>query len=128
MSCITICTGYFSFGVKNCTNDTILIGQANVDCIDSVYFFLENETDTTYVSLGRINKIGRLGNLIPPDSICYADGGPIGAFNKWYLFVIKLADAKKYSWKEIRTRKLYTPLIIYSGDLKSADAVIMYKE
>lgn len=100
---------------KNCTNDTIYIGASHYADIDSVdeqvqalYAPVGNsDFDTTNIRLWEGIDFHSDGFVLP-DSMC-----AIGAdylfrqSDTCYLFLIKLADAKKYSLKEIRTNKTY---------------------
>lgn len=110
-SCIPVFDTVHSIRVRNCTHDTLLIGKSLYNSIDSVDAFLETSNDTAFSSFTSINKSGRLnihGNLILPDSIgrttysSFINHNHIG-----YLFIIKLSNARKYTWNDICKRKLY---------------------
>jgi hypothetical protein len=110
---------------KNCTNDTIYIGAshyANIDSVDaqlhSAYkVIVHNTLDTSGISLWKgANLDGTSFHkdcFVYPDSLCSID--VIYLFDETdtcYFFIIKWSDAKKYSWDEIRHRKLYKTWIV----------------
>ena len=87
---------------NNCTTDTVYIGVSYYDYIDSVYeqayphydFTANNRADTTGISLWeRINF----------NSSCYILPDSAYSINADLL----LKDAKRYSWKTIRTKFIY---------------------
>lgn len=116
------CHMYYRENVEfiNRTKDTLFVGVSYYDNIDSVYYqlpssycLLENkQLDTTGISLWpRINTFKDV--YIHPDSACSIDANYfLNDFDTCYFFLIKYGDAKKYSWDEIRDKKLYRKWIV----------------
>lgn len=128
-SCLPVFDTVHSIRVRNCTRDTLLIGRSLYNSIDSVDAFLEASNDTTFSSFTSINKSGHLnihGNLILPDSIGRTTY--LSLFNhnhKGYLFIIKLSNARKYTWSEICKHKLYEiKVVIEDDELQNKNEII----
>lgn len=121
---------------KNCTEDTLYIGLSQYNCFDSVKTLLypdykiiaNSDVDTTDISLWKGDYFKK-NYFVYPDSLCSIDY-PI-LFEKsdtGYIYMLKWKDAKKYSWDEIRFRKLFHKCIIvrdkdgkYNGDLRYSE-------
>ena len=134
-SCLPVMDSVTLVGFKNCTNDTLIIGESDYDNIDSVWF--------DYIHINRLSKeplLTLIDSILLDDSknyleswefydeedkaitptelaeknreeiIVYPDSllfvDDYSLFDK-YFFLIKLDDAKNHSWDEIRTKKLY---------------------
>lgn len=107
---------------KNCTNDTVYIGGAFYDNIDSLYDQLSpgynikanSGLDTTGISLWKEIYFSS-DEFVYPDSMCLMNADVL-FFNTdidtCYFFLIKMKDAKKFSWDEIRAKKLYHKSIV----------------
>jgi hypothetical protein len=135
---------------KNCTNDTLFVGASHCDNIDSIdcqlepryHHITENSIlDSTDVSLWEI-KVVKTGDyyvdFIPckygyiyPDSIGSIDDCYLydkGKPDTTYFFLIKWSDAKRYSWDEIRKKKLYRRWIVAKDKKGEYDRNIRYPE
>lgn len=119
MACLPVFDSMEQMWIENQTNDTILIGNAHYNTIDSVKWFLvckEAKFDSTWTKIDDIgNLVFSRDGLIPPDSLgCYARTTLFGHSqdHKGYFFIIKLENAKKYSWKEICEKQLYDTMVV----------------
>ena len=117
--------------IINQTRDTILIGRANCNCIDSVIYFLSycdagyDSTWTTIDSMGNL-EISK-SDLIPPDSIGCFEATSVfepSLEHKGYFFIIKAETAKNYSWQEIRENKLYDTLVVQRKMMKEGSIIV----
>lgn len=122
-SCIPICDSRTVAIFKNCTNDTLYIGASHFDMIDSVdcqlqpaYLVKDSDTFSSKVTLW--NGVDIRGSIVYPDSSFTIDGNYL--FNNTdtcYFFLIKWKEAKKHSWDEIRTKKIYRRrVVVRNGD------------
>ena len=109
------------FYIANKTTDTIIIVSADYNCIDSAMYFLSrwgakyDSTWTEFNGKGKL-KLSEI-NLIPPDSTaCYAVFNAPFFYDhqdhKGYFYIIKLENAKKYTWGEICRDTLYNEFVI----------------
>ena len=92
-SCIPVFDSYELMRFKNCTNDTLYIGASFYDAenIDSLW-----------------NERIFVEDFIYPDSMCTLDAYcGIKNVDTCYFFMVKYSDSKRYSWDEIRAKKLY---------------------
>ena len=120
LSCIPGFDTIHSIRVRNCTCDTVIIGGSLYNCIDSVDVFLETSNNTAFSSFTSIDESRLLnihGNLILPDSIGRTTYSSLFNHNhKGYLFIIKLSNARKYTWVEICRHKLYDIKVVTADD------------
>ena len=141
ISCLFVFDTMEQMRIVNRTNDTILIGRADNNDIDSVKWFLDRwwtEFDSTLIAIdtsGSIehSMIDSMGNiyisnndLIPPDSMgCYARTTLFdnNSEHKVYFFIMKLDVMKKYSWKEICRNHLYYTLVVQREMLKEGNII-----
>ena len=119
-SCIPICASRTIAIFTNRTNDTLFIGASHYDTIDSVDVFLEASNDTAFYGFTSIDESGHLnihGNLILPDSIGRTTYSSLFNHNHTgYLFIIKLSNARKYTWVDICKHKLYDIKVVTADD------------
>ena len=114
-SCVPGCDSRVVATFENCTNDTIFVGVSHYDNIDSVncqlfasYSLPTNALlDTTSISLW--TDIYTLKDqCVYPDSRCWVNANYLfDEHDTCYFFLVKWRDAKRYSWNEIRTKKIY---------------------
>ncbi len=129
ISCLPIIDFKEQMKIINLTNDTILIGNATCNKIDSVKWFLDRwETvDSTWTEIDDSGSLYVSGNnLIPPDSMgCYVRTSLFADSqgNKGYFFIIKLETTKNYSWNEICRNRLYDTLLVQREMLKNSNIV-----
>ena len=120
LSCIPGFDTIHSIRVRNCTCDTVIIGGSLYNCIDSVDVFLETSNNTAFSSFTSIDESRLLnihGNLILPDSIGRTTYSSLFNHNNTgYLFIIKLSNARKYTWVEICRHKLYDIKVVTADD------------
>lgn len=96
----------------NCTNDTLFICPSHCNDIDSIYdrafpLYSQSRCMDDYVLL-EVNGLYIHNNeAIFPDSTCRTDYYLLRKTDTAYFFLIKWSDARKYSWDEIRKKKLY---------------------
>lgn len=131
ISIISCDFGEFVWIVNN-TDDTIIIGSANCNNIDSIKEFLHCDgaifdgTKTEKDDKG--NLIISNWNLVYPDSAgrYEAFNMPLFALNfhqKGYFFIIKQSDARNYTWNEIVDKKLYDLLIVTQEMVKDSRTI-----
>ena len=117
----------------NYTNDTLLIGTSHYDCIDSVDFMLspgylsvESDRDTLWKDDCLYFESSC---VIHPDSTCFINYYYLSyKTDTCYFFLIKWSDAKKYSWDEIRDKKMYRTWIVTKDKDGNYDTNIRYLE
>ncbi len=141
----TTCVRFSHF--QNCTGDTLYIGASHYDNIDSIDEQLEpcwwipanSILDTTDVSLWE-KKTEHTNDYywvfeanrdwyIYPDSSCSTNYYYLfdnGKNDTCYFFLIKWSDAKKYSWDEIRDKKMYRKWIVTRNKKGEYDEKIRY--
>ena len=96
----------------NCTNDTLFICPSHCNDIDSIYdrafpLYSQSRCMDDYVLL-EVNGLYIHNNeAIFPDSTCWTNYYKLRKTDTAYFFLIKWSDARKYSWDEIRKKKLY---------------------
>lgn len=140
-SCIPYMDSFWAPVFKNCTNDTIYIGAshyANIDSVDVQVFSVHNIVDDGGLDTSGIilwkgeNWAGTnsyRNDYVYPDSLCTIDGDYLfGETDTCYFFIIKWSDAKKYSWDEIRYRKLYKTWIVARNENAEFPKDIKYIE
>ena len=120
---------------KNCTCDTLYIGISHSDNIDSIDWqispdlfpdYFNNNVDTIGISLW---KGFESACYILPDSSCAINRYYLffnGETDTCYFFLIKMSDAKKYSWDEIRANELFRKLVVVKGKDGKFDRNIKY--
>ena len=132
---------------KNCTEDTLFIGASHDNNIDSIdeqlapcYDLCANDNlDTSGISLWKERIIMRnsLEYYIGAFKSCYIYPDSTCTINDYYLFdkndtcyffLIKWSDAKKYSWDEIRDKKMYRTWIVTKDKDGNYDTNIRYLE
>lgn len=117
----------------NNTEDTLFIAATHYDNVDSVerqlrprYLQADSSLDTSTIFLW--NGCNVEGNHVYPDSSFTIDGDFLfNGHDSCYFFLVKWRDAKRYSWKEIRSRKLYRRVIITRDKDGKFDTDIKYK-
>lgn len=117
---------------RNCTNDTLFIGVSHHDHIDSIegllfphYNSLYNDIDTAEIYLRTEANVRKL--FVYPDSLCSVDSNYLyRGSDTYYFFLIKWRDAKRYSWNDIRTKKLYRKLVVKKQKNSEFDRNIRY--
>ena len=96
----------------NCTNDTLFICPSHCNDIDSIYdrafpLYSQSRCMDDYVLL-EVNGLYIHNNeAIFPDSTCWTNYYKLRKTDTAYFFLIKWSDARKYTWDEIRKKKLY---------------------
>ena len=131
-SCIPFCDSSYSIYFKNYTDDTLLIGVAHCDDIDSVvaplcvpHSSLGNENHCSEIKLWK--SIERNSDIIYPDSLCDIFDVFFWPTNDTcYFFLVKYKDAKMYSYDEIRAKKLYGKFVVINGSNGIVDRNIRY--
>ena len=97
----------------NCTNDTLFICPSHCNDIDSIYdrafpLYSQSSCKDDMNVLLEVNGLYIHNNeAILPDSTCRTDYYLLRKTDTAYFFLIKWSDARKYSWDEIRKKKLY---------------------
>lgn len=122
ISCIPVWDTRVAVVFRNCTNDTLFIGVSHYDNIDSVDFMLfphynilaNSNVDTTNVSLWQREFFeNKKDFFVYPDSLCSISVPSLSCIpDTCYFFLIKYDDAKRYSWDEIRAKKLFRKWIV----------------
>ena len=119
---------------KNCTNDTLFIGASHYDNVDSVEFLVNpnynilanSDLDTTDISLWQ-GAFARANSFIYPDSTCAINANYLYQDkDTCYFFLIKWGNAKRYSWDEIRTQKIFRRWIVIRDTAGKFDKNIRY--
>ena len=145
-SCIPVMDSVSLVGFKNCTNDTLVIGESDYDNIDSVWFFkdvnklskeplltsidsiilsdIKKYCDTT-INQEEIFEKNKEEMITYPDSLFFVNEYRL--FDR-YFFLIKLEDAKNHSWDEIRAKKLYKKWKVVRKKYGGYDRNIRYSE
>lgn len=114
-SCIidTIPAGY---GIRNCTNDTLLIEPTKSDTLDYEMYWSKNSkdtierllpNDTTEIYVHGEKVILRENYYTLPDSALYFWPNVSDRKDTFYIYAIKWQIAKHYTIEEIRAKKLY---------------------
>lgn len=126
ISCIPpVCNRRETMRIINQTRDTILIGRANCNCIDSVFYFISlygAKYDSTWTKKDSFGNLEISKNdFIPPDSIGCFEATSVfepSLEHKGYFFIIKAETAKNCSWEEICEKKLYDTLVVQRKMMK----------
>ena len=126
-SCIidTIPAGY---GIRNCTNDTLLIEPTKSDTLDYEMYWSKNSKDTIerllpndttgiYVHGEKVILRGNYYTL--PDSALYFWPNVSDRKDTFYIYAIKWQIAKHYTLEEIRAKKLYDRRAVTKKDFNN---------
>lgn len=153
-SCIPVMDSVTLVGFKNCTNDTLVIGESDYDNIDSVWFgsidvdrlskeSLFTSIDSILLNINKdylescefydeenitpeeLTEKNKEGMITYPDSLFFVNEYRL--FDR-YFFLIKLEDAKNHSWDEIRAKKLYKKWKVVRKKYGRYDKNIRYSE
>jgi hypothetical protein len=131
-SCIPIIHRNSTKKFKNCTNDTLVIGVSHCNDIDSVeriLWHISNESRLLAKGIQPWHKNNMSAGIILPDSICGISGNYLSCItDTCYFFLVKLKDAKRYSWDEIRTKKLFRRWIVTRDKEGKFDKNIRYSK
>ena len=98
-----------TFFIRNCTNDTLLIGLLESDTLanwkdwNAEDFVTTNDTDEDKQALTK----AIIGRFALPDSTLFADPDVFCFKDTCYIYAIKWQIAKHYTIEEIRAKKLY---------------------
>ena len=100
---------------KNCTTDTVYIGVSHYDDIDSVYeqayphydFTANNRADTTGISLWERINFNSSCYILPDSAYSINADLLLKDADTFYFFMVRVKDAKRYSWEKIRTKFIY---------------------
>lgn len=128
-SCLPIIDSRSCVWFKNKTGDTIIVctsNHARYDKIDSANCCLLSETSNWDYNMNKTRFAGKdkliIGetDVIPPDSMCIYDsssdfsGNIFGAEqdHKGWFFVIKLENARKYTWEQICNEHRYNNFVV----------------
>ena len=133
ISCLPVFDSMEQMRIVNRTIDTILIGSAKYNNIDSVKWLLEcwgvkYDSTWTRTDIMGMFEVGN-NNLIPHDSMgCYGETTLFGQNkdHKGYFFIIKQKNAKNYSWKEICRYKLYDTLVV-TREMLEPENIVEYR-
>ena len=153
-SCIPVMDSVTLVGFKNCTNDTLVIGESDYDNIDSVWFgsidvdrlskeplftsidsilldinkdYLESCEfyDEENITPEELTEKNKEEMITYPDSLFFVNEYRL--FDK-YFFLIKFEDAKNHSWDEIRAKKLYKKWVTVRNKEGEFDRNIKYSK
>ena len=153
-SCIPVMDSVTLVGFKNCTNDTLVIGESYYDNIDSVWFgsidvdrlskeplftsidsilldinkdYLESCEfyDEENITPEELTEKNKEEMITYPDSLFFVNEYRL--FDR-YFFLIKLEDAKNHSCDEIRAKKLYKKWKVVRKKYGGYDRNIKYSE
>ena len=134
LSCIPpICSSRHAAIFQNKTNDTLLICVSRYDCIDSMLFILSplyRHADNNQGSADIAQWEGitiKDTDYVSPDSLCRTDAEALFVSqDTCYFFLVKWKDVKKYSWDEIRAKKLYRRWVTVKNKDGDCDRNIRY--
>ena len=126
---------------NNCTKDSLFVGASHCNNMDSMdyilsprYIYSAGGLDSVEFSLLKGSNPSFCfdeRDIIFPDSICFIDIDYLFDNDKidtCYFFLIKWSDAKKYSWDEIRDKKMYHTWIVARNKNGEYDTNIRYSE
>jgi len=112
--------------IINRTCDTIIIGRAYYDNIDSIKYLITNlEVDTTELKLKIKEDLEiKRDNIIVPDSFATDDARIYSGQNsKGYFFIFNYNSIKTHSWDEICKNHLYDTLVITQEMLEQGNRI-----
>ncbi|MFA4047112.1 hypothetical protein HPS54_08260 [Prevotella sp. PCHR] len=133
-SCIPIIHTRHDERFKNCTNDTLFIGASNYDHIDSVKLLVNPEyaplpiyyIDTVDISLWK-GEFAGCDSFVYPDSMCSINADYLFTnSDTCYFFLVRWKDAKRCSWDEIRSQKIFRKWIVVRNADGKFDRNIKY--
>jgi hypothetical protein len=153
-SCIPVMDSVTLVGFKNCTNDTLIIGESLYNDIDSAWWFgkrfdrpskepLLTSIDSILLDVSKnylescefydeenitpeeLTEKNKEEMITYPDSLFFVNEYCL--FDR-YFFLIKLEDAKNHSWDEIRAKKLYKKWKVVRKKYGGYDRNIRYSE
>ncbi len=117
-SCVPMICSKNEVVFRNKTQDTLLIGVSQYDCIDSIGLYaypnyvIKDNRDTVIKNLKGDMYLTRR-DFIYPDSLCAIDSSYlVSNHNACYFFLVKLNNAKENSWSELKSRNLYYRKIV----------------
>jgi len=101
---------YYSYYIKNCTNDTLLIDVSGVDSLrDWIYWNEQVQSIDLHIDTKENMDFVKatMGKIVLPDSMVSVYPGLFSLYDTCYIYAIKLKVAKSYLMDEIRKKKLY---------------------
>lgn len=117
----------------NCTNDTLFICPSHCNDIDSIYdrafpLYSQSRCMDDYVLLEANGLYIHNNEAIFPDSTCWTNYYKLRKTDTAYFFLIKWSDARKYTWDEIRKKKLYRKWVATRNKKGEYDKNIRYSD
>lgn len=111
--------------IVNRTCDTILIGKAYCNNIDSTKFFIQHRGFSLYTDSMKMkeNLWFNNSNLIYPDSLGSTGINYLIEYKKGYFFIIELQIARNHTWEEICKNHLYDTLVVTQEMLKQGNRI-----
>ena len=111
--------------IVNRTCDTILIGKAYCNNVDSTEFFIHHSGIPLYTDSMKIkeNLWFDNSNLISPDSFGRTGANYLVKYKKGYFFIIKLQIARNHTWFDICKNHLYDTLVVTQEMLKQGNRI-----
>jgi hypothetical protein len=119
----------------NCTNDTLFVSASHYDDIDSIdkelTGFFEPDDTVYYSTMSSLCKDSffRKKWYTLPDSNCVVECNYVTDFGNrdtCYFFLVKYSDAKRYTWDEMRAKKLYGKFVVTKNVNGDFDRNIRY--
>lgn len=134
-SCIApICSSRHTVWFKNITPDTLFVVMSCFNSIDSVSLALKptNKMYNNSVCYNEDSLINgwkfQLDEFICPDSMCYTSEESMFLYDDTcYFFLVKFDEMKRYSWKEICSKKLYHKMSVVRDKEGNFDRNIRYE-
>jgi hypothetical protein len=81
--------------------------------VERILWNISNESRHLAKGIHPWNKNNMSAGIILPDSICGISGNYLSCItDTCYFFLVKLKDAKRHSWNEIRSKKLFRKWIV----------------
>lgn len=134
-SCVPMCSSRHTVWFRNCTKDTLFIGLSYYDNIDSVNgnlcpnvkVFGSDSLEMTIIHQIKWLNIHST-DFVAPDSMCSTVLEYLfNQHDSCYFFLIKEEDAMKYSWEEIRAKRLYRKWVIARDSDGNFDRNVRYQ-
>lgn len=129
VSCLPVFDNIPLMQIVNRTGDTILVGRAYYDNIDSITYFVETLVcDTTKVKFKLKEDLEIVGsNKIAPDSFAITDARIYsGQDGKGYFYIFKYNAIKNHTWEDICKNNLYDTLVVTQEMLKQGNRIEYY--
>ncbi len=126
VSCLPVFDNIPLMQIVNRTGDTILVGRAYYDNIDSITYFVETLVcDTTKVKFKLKEDLEIVGsNKIAPDSFAITDARIYsGQDGKGYFYIFKYNAIKNHTWEDICKNHLYDTLVVTQEMLKQGNRI-----